>query len=96
MRYQPERALTHCITHRCENSCDNGRNEVSAREGIDTHSFRMLHLWHIYPCRNEVSAREGIDTHDVLPSFQLMFQNQVEMRYQPERALTLYFANARV
>ncbi|SCJ79653.1 Uncharacterised protein [uncultured Lachnospira sp.] len=36
------------------------RNEVTAREGIDTYSpspFRER-----LPCRNEVTAREGIDT----------------------------------
>ena len=39
------------------------RNEVLAREGIDT--FLLLILQRINPsvCRNEVLAREGIDTY---------------------------------
>ncbi|RHQ53640.1 hypothetical protein DWY36_18640 [Firmicutes bacterium AF25-13AC] len=36
--------------------------------------------------RNEISAREGIDTCDILINSRTF--NIVEMRYQPERALT--------
>ncbi len=37
------------------------RNEVTAREGIDTHTWRQA-LIKPPPRRNEVTAREGIDT----------------------------------
>ena len=62
------------------------RNEVSAREGIDTQCNHQPPLATL--CRrNEVSAREGIDT---LRSRKKTAGGwSVEMRYQPERALTL-------
>ena len=62
------------------------RNELQAREGIDTviclETFDL-----IIQCRNELQAREGIDTIDSLghPSYSLP---NVEMSYKPERALT--------
>ena len=37
------------------------RNEVTAREGIDTRNSDTFHRSNIYG-RNEVTAREGIDT----------------------------------
>ena len=86
MRYQPERALTLIIVIVCYPVHNTGRNEVSAREGIDTL------IW-IFTCniiklrRNEVSAREGIDTRaEPVPIYYCC--DYVEMRYQPERALT--------
>ena len=55
------------------------RNEVLAREGIDT--FLLLILQRINPsvCRNEVLAREGIDTGT--RTFFVISKKSVEMRY---------------
>ena len=84
MRYQPERALTLEIPDGISNGVKS-RNEVSAREGIDTKILKT-HNVRLDTCRNEVSAREGIDTCIQLPRYS--FACSVEMRYQPERALT--------
>ena len=43
------------------------RNEVLAREGIDTDQRALLYL-NGFRCRNEVLAREGIDTMVLAPS----------------------------
>ena len=62
MSYKPERALTrqHCVKRQVIHIW--GRNELQAREGIDTYHhdrFRQI----LYPgSRNELQAREGIDT----------------------------------
>ena len=55
------------------------RNEVTAREGIDT--LHPVSLLGCDPCysRNEVTAREGIDTLYMKEAF-ASFDNLVEMR----------------
>ena len=60
MRYQPERALTPCVVIALVILNNGSRNEVSAREGIDTLLFLSIGITRLR--RNEVSAREGIDT----------------------------------
>ena len=62
------------------------RNELQAREGIDTLSY-MIKRDHRIQSRNELQAREGIDT---LLSYVLECSTSlhVEMSYKPERALT--------
>ena len=55
------RALTHSLRIPYRNKICEGRNEVLAREGIDTHASRKPSSKFAL-CRNEVLAREGIDT----------------------------------
>ena len=62
-----------------------GRNESSAREGIDTLLLPLIGL-SLNLRRNESSAREGIDT--LCTPFATIMITEVEMSHQPERALT--------
>ena len=84
MRYQPERALT-LRSPTLGSQPLSSRNEISAREGIDTSTVHDQ-ICTAYTRRNEISAREGIDT--PLSSALTAPNIKVEMRYQPERALT--------
>ena len=89
MRLKPVRALTHTQKFFKSHVAVRGRNEVEAREGIDT--IRLPHsLLRECFCRNEVEAREGIDT---FPFLQTISKESlsVEMRLKPVRALTLYW-----
>ena len=89
MSYKPERALTrqHCVKRQVIHIW--GRNELQAREGIDTYHhdrFRQI----LYPgSRNELQAREGIDTRHCGITL-ISFDHDVEMSYKPERALTQF------
>ncbi len=69
------------------------RNEVLAREGIDT-GYSRIHSSKHQNGRNEVLARDGIDTLklSILNTLEIL----VEMRYQPERALTQYFPHIHI
>ena len=61
MSYKPERALTQDISPPFRASASTRRNELQAREGIDT----LKPSWGLeisILCRNELQAREGIDT----------------------------------
>ena len=62
MSYKPERALTrqHCVKRQVIHIW--GRNELQAREGIDTILAESHEGKHAL-CRNELQAREGIDTY---------------------------------
>ena len=87
MRYQPERSLTQELFTVHKFRSFSGRNEISAREGIDTPSSPSERT--LSHRRNEISAREGIDTHNRhLTLWQ--YHYPVEMRYKPEsKALVL-------
>ena len=61
MSYKPERALTLCRA-RISNSHRVRRNELQAREGIDTQPFSTSTSNDLSSGRNELQAREGIDT----------------------------------
>ena len=62
------------------------RNELQAREGIDTKiDINVVSSRHARR-RNELQAREGIDTFPPFSFVQRM--RKVEMSYKPERALT--------
>ena len=61
------------------------RNELQAREGIDTVSISSRLILGIIG-RNELQAREGIDTAPI-PAI-ITIDTKVEMSYKPERALT--------
>ena len=64
---------------------NDGRNEVKARQGIDTHILQRCHiLQHLR--RNEVKARQGIDTFK--SNFFSDLEFVVEMQVKPDRALT--------
>ena len=54
------RALTHGLKDVHVYQPSQSRNEVLAREGIDTTTLNSNP--HLVLCRNEVLAREGIDT----------------------------------
>ena len=49
------------MEHTQPNRAWHSRNEVTAREGIDTPPFFSFRFQSA-KCRNEVTAREGIDT----------------------------------
>ena len=85
MRYQPERALTQQQTEGPVCSADTCRNEVLAREGIDTISPLCV----FYICI-KVEMRYQPERALTLKTFLVVEVRRltVEMRYQPERALT--------
>ena len=61
MSYKPERALTRSCSRIVFYGLCLRRNELQAREGIDTILAESHEGKHAL-CRNELQAREGIDT----------------------------------
>ena len=84
MRYQPERALTPCVVIALVILNNGSRNEVSAREGIDT-SHDVVHQGHFSLVEMRYQPERALTRYFF---YLLASLDYVEMRYQPERALT--------
>ena len=85
MRYQPERALTHDIVILSGLPLLARRNEISAREGIDT-ADTISFITKLYIVEMRYQPERAL-TPD-LPRLKVLCNCAVEMRYQSERALT--------
>ena len=83
MRYQPERALTRSERRVVVRSLLR-RNEVSAREGIDT-SLNVARQAPVYYVEMRYQPERALTRYFF---YLLASLDYVEMRYQPERALT--------